>query len=98
MCVNENGEVCDVAVKLCRLARYEDIGSVEDFENAVDELRKRQWVSVKDRLPEREDDYLVYFDDGFIAITFYKKNGWELWADGDEPTHWMKLPEPPKEG
>lgn len=65
---------------------------------AADELRKRQWISVKDRLPEDENDYLVYFDDGFIAITFYKKNGWELWADGDEPTHWMKLPEPPKEG
>ncbi len=68
---------------------------------AADELRKRQWISVKDRLPVADGDYLVYFDDGFVAITFYKanksgKNGWEVWAD-DEVTHWMELPEPPKE-
>ena len=69
---------------------------------AADELRKRQWISVKDRLPEREDDYLVCFEDGFIATTSYKANengetDWELWADSGEPTHWMPLLEPPKE-
>lgn len=74
------------------------IAAFEACQLAADELRKRRWISVKDRLPEHEDDYLVCFDDGFIAITFYKKNGWELWADSGDVTHWMPLPEPPKEG
>lgn len=65
-------------------------------------MKEQDWISVKDRLPERADDYLVYFDDGFITTTSYTadENGemdWELWAGSGEPTHWMPLPEPPKE-
>ena len=59
----------------------------------------QEWISVKDRLPEMEQDVLVA-DNGFIAVwTFYgdyweDSHGW--WQEFDEVTHWMPLPEPPK--
>lgn len=42
-------------------------------------------------------EVLVHMDDGFIATATYdKQNGWELWADAGEVTHWQPLPTPPK--
>ena len=32
-----------------------------------------QWIDVNDRLPEKDTDVLVCFDDGFIAIVFSEK-------------------------
>lgn len=69
-----------------------------------------EWSSVKDRLPEINKDVLMYFAVeknmavGFLQeidehVTFwgaYPDGGW--WTSCDcEPTHWMPLPEPPKE-
>lgn len=56
-----------------------------------------QWISVKDRLPEHENEYLVCLDDGFIATTAWSDGEWELWADAGDVTHWQELPAPPKE-
>lgn len=54
------------------------------------------WISVKDRLPEEgENRYLVRLEDGFIGTAVWD-DGWELWNDSGEVTHWMCLPEPPK--
>lgn len=72
------------------------------------------WISVKDRLPELEDNsVLAHFKNGSIEtihIEDYFKditNGldennnqiytkWYLHSD-PQVTHWMSLPEPPKE-
>lgn len=67
------------------------------------------WISVKDRLPNAFDEVLVYFN-GFISIawreTEKRKNGivgwhWDSQMSYPESlvyvTHWMPLPEPPKE-
>ncbi len=61
-----------------------------------------EWISVNDRLPKcdkyGEAYVLVCMDDEFIATTTYVENdGFELWEDSGEVTHWMPLPEPPKE-
>lgn len=66
-----------------------------------------KWISVKDQLPDQDTEYLVYItvDNRQIMTTayYYKSaNYWEIHdcvADNgyDIPTHWMKLPEPPKE-
>ena len=52
----------------------------------------REWISVKDRLPERGT---VLATDGQIVITAPSSS---VTADGIAITHWMPLPEPPKEG
>jgi len=62
---------------------------------AVDELRKRQWISVKDRLPEPMYQVLIYTDDGWIGVDALDYN--EEFREYDYVTHWQPLPEPPKE-
>lgn len=56
------------------------------------------WISVKERLPENEDDVLVYFEDGDITIAFYDgdwtKDGFSKIMR--EVTHWQPLPQSPK--
>lgn len=62
------------------------------------------WISVKDRLPEKETDVLLKFDNAFAVggrddNCWYVScgNDWYTTLDEDEakPTHWMPLPEPP---
>jgi hypothetical protein len=77
------------------------------------------WISVKDRLPELEQQVLVYAVgkiDGFIGDAVYAlceryvfrffndSPGYETWSipwdyfhTDYEITHWMPLPESPKE-
>lgn len=68
-----------------------------------------EWISVKDRLPGKGNDVLMYFDTGNMAVGFWHDGDecftfWSAYADYGwytdcdfEPTHWMPLPEPPKE-
>ena len=66
------------------------------------------WISVKERLPEKAGVYLVayhpcYWDDvdmnrHEVGIdTFRGKQSWAK-KKFQRVTHWMPLPEPPKEG
>ncbi len=79
---------------------------------AVDELRKQQWISVKDRLPEQElqqainenracfDIEVIVMIAGALYPTVLFYNGVEF-TDGQDNiyavTHWQPMPEPPKE-
>ena len=56
------------------------------------------WISVKDGLPERYERILTY--DKYSGV----KENWLLcscpcvsWSYGFHVTHWMPMPEPPKE-
>ena len=62
------------------------------------------WISVKEKLPDESRQYLVCAKDGLrlrvtIASFWLKNKTWQLterrsyWC----VTHWMPLPEPPKE-
>ena len=59
-----------------------------------------KWISVKDRQPKHHTPVLAFCDNGdtiFGFMDFYKH-----WAEVGseipyEVTHWMPLPEPPKE-
>ena len=66
-----------------------------------------EWISVKDRLPQICDEYLVFGYSPTIpaccfVVVYHPKNnkwydmhtGWEL---SDFVTYWQELPEPPKE-
>lgn len=70
-------------------------------------IDRETWVSVEERLPEKQKDVLMLFDTGNMAVGFwhdedehitfwcaYTDNG--FYTDCDcIPTHWMPLPEPP---
>ena len=57
------------------------------------------WVKCSERMPNIDDEVLVYFD-GYISIDslYYDKNLREYWWQGNDklPSHWMPLPEMPE--
>lgn len=61
------------------------------------------WISVKDRMPKEEGRYIVYADKGVKSAFYETYEGESRWTDEGERywdihvTHWMPLPEPPKE-
>ena len=75
-------------------------------ENAALREKVPQWISVEDRLPiDRLSKYLVAFRDAGGPIVdmarYFPSDGWTC-DNWDVPqnliTHWMPLPEAPKEG
>lgn len=76
------------------------IGAVEITGTAIDrfaELERRAgWVSVNDKLPIKEGDYLCYYNNGNVTIRHcYAYDPFGFAASGF--THWMELPAPPTE-
>ena len=73
----------------------------------VQEQEERRWIPVTERMPESEGTYLVYTNRGSVyASHFYEKKVFRddyvrepQWSQRGkvEVTHWMPLPEPPKE-
>lgn len=69
----------------------------------VDEARRRlalshesRWIPVEERLPEADVYVVVLHQNGLFNITFILKYTTE-WATISKVTHWMPLPELPKE-
>ncbi len=71
-------------------------------------MKPTEWISVKDRIPKRDELVLVYGEDGvFRAYTdaHDKFPSWQCSPIGSYAgdgcvfgiTHWMPLPEPPKD-
>lgn len=62
---------------------------------------KPQWISVKDRLPESREMVWTYGADKKTNYGYMIRKGyWEALREGmewTEITHWMPLPEAPKE-
>lgn len=83
------------------------IDQIERDQKEIDELREKlpKWISVKERLPiDRLKKYLVAFQDAGGSIVdmarYFPSDGWTC-DNWDVPqnliTHWMPLPEAPKE-
>ena len=80
---------------------------IERDQKEIAKLREKvpQWISVKERLPiDRLKKYLVAFRDANGSIVdmarYFPSDGWtcDNWdVPQDLITHWMPLPEPPKE-
>ena len=58
-----------------------------------------EWISVKDRLPEYENQVLTYRGESGISVErMFPGAMWDFDYDIiDAVTHWMPLPEAPKE-
>ena len=69
-----------------------------------------EWISVEDRLPNKEGDYLVFIVDnlGEARMEVMKLFKWATsfnwsehmnswWKEYNHITHWQPLPKPPKE-
>lgn len=91
------------AVELrARLMMIEDIlGEEYDLSNLRNLLscdqRGQRWIPVTERLPDKKGFYLtarkqVVHVEFFNEVIFSERN--QMW----QPTHWMPLPEPPREG
>ena len=72
--------------------------------DAIEELSKPKWISVEERLPEVGKCVLTISKFGHcFDRTLREHNGGVLLfapdglAPGKDVTHWMPLPEPPKE-
>ena len=61
------------------------------------------WISVKDRLPEKTGSYLVFRNIGYgkqffsIGIRLFYEQAPEAFTMDKSVTHWMPLPDPPEE-
>ena len=91
----------------------EDSVPIDDMEMILSEVAKPRWIPVRERLPEIDEkhhcskDVLVYLDVGYMAFSALEENIFgQIWfecerhSDVEEEmkvTHWMPLPEPPKE-
>lgn len=60
---------------------------------ALREQEERRWIPVTERLPEAGKHVLVYSEDDGVSIVY---NGGDSYSYA-LMTHWMPLPEPPKE-
>lgn len=84
-------------------------GTVSNLIQQIAELSKPRWIPVTERLPETGVDVLVMFPHNMAVASrdmgewvVNSGDGWctgvNLSDDEKEPTHWMPLPEPPKDG
>jgi hypothetical protein len=60
------------------------------------------WISTKDSLPEAREEVLIHHKEIGVFEAFFTDDGyWETdsgwWSRQRDVTHWMPLPEPPKE-
>lgn len=93
----------------CALFEFVDCGSAAKLQ-AADMLerlaaekgeKKPEWISVKDRLPEKDIAVLACIDKGqyrtpmISCVSYYGE--WITLKKTEKVTHWMPLPELPKE-
>lgn len=107
---NEKSKLCDRNCGECDIAQN-DLELIEMYDFVISMIEtlnwRSQWISVKDRLPERSGDVLVCHDEYYImSVLSYSWRHKAFNAFDSLPTsenriesvtHWMPLPEPPKE-
>ena len=88
---SDNGTERD---RLHRLAAYEDTGL------APEEVQQMRWIPVEERLPEPTENPVLVHDYSGVSVAWHSKTmGW-VYKTGlpcVDVTHWMPLPQPPKE-
>ena len=106
-------EMCEVLrqnAESCKTCRWYEAGLclgncelAEDNQTVCEALyeagyRKQEWISIEERLPERQGAYLIFTCDRRISMCHFIDH----YCDGNmqfndyRVTHWMPLPEAPK--
>lgn len=86
----------------------EDSVLMREAADAIEELSKPKWIPVTERLPEEHVFVLVRQDDDRMMIAVRVDGDWwyryfaydvDRWDENEQGTitHWMPLPQPPKE-
>ena len=58
----------------------------------------RRWISVKQRLPKKENTYIVYVPSALpeMEMAYFKNGHGFVYYLQSEITHWQPRPKPPK--
>lgn len=70
--------------------------TLDEAADAIEELEKYipRWVSVTERLPREKETVLTWGKQGVILFDWLYDSKWCCFG---KATHWMPMPEPPKE-
>lgn len=79
-------------------------GTITNILEQIKDLANPRWIPVTERLPEKDGAFITAYSKGGVSQNWYMTfhHGGGKWyqnsEDTGEVTHWMPLPEPPKEG
>ena len=98
----------ELVKRLRNLSGTGNIAELDEAADAIEELSKPRWIPVTERLPEEWKSVLTYQpyvgdeEKPLIRVSWYIGVG--SWRECERAnklelpvTHWMPLPEPPKE-
>lgn len=79
----------------CRVMRE----AADALEVAIRDQEERRWIPVTERLPEYMEPVIVCRDEGKVEQGYKDvKDWWKVYGTRTKRvTHWMPLPQPPKE-
>ena len=105
----DDAPAAEVVQEDCKACAEATTNCIAELQEQIAELRSMQkWIPVTERLPERNDDVLCYRGNHIGVLmdvyTYIGDDKWDdtygnrIYTDDEGITHWMPLPEPPKEG
>lgn len=93
-------QAADAIEKLWELFRSAEKDNAKLTAWYVEKCNKHKWIPVTERLPEKHIRVLLYAKlspkRDYIGVDYI--NADENWYTTPNVTHWMPLPEPPKDG
>lgn len=103
MCVgclfaSDNGNCIDAIMRNAATA-LEQLQAEND--RLKEEVQQMWWIPVEERLPRPEENPVLVYDYSGVSMAWHTKAmGWSYKTGLPcvEVTHWMPLPQPPKEG
>ena len=101
------GDKCEECPQNAWKCQFEQNLTQMDICQMIDEAPTVSgWVSVKDRMPEPEENVIIWAKTGCMKYAQYHEDGsvnpWYVYEDNARAwtnviSHWMPLPEPPEE-